>query len=147
MLKLPSLDAPAVGAALFAPGAIRPFERVLYYLQLARRYMPPGLVPRATTGPTRVRRAGEDVRFPRERNLPAFLVRSAELSFLLQRAAEQPQRYAGRLSGLTSDPALYGRPTVASATGTISLANPVVPGFTSALSCTTRSVPARRPGM
>ena len=117
LLKLPSLDAPAVGAALFAPGAIRPFERVLYYLQLARRYMPPGLVPRATTGPTRVRRAGEDVRFPRERNLPAFLVRSAELSFLLQRAAEQPQRYAGRLSGLTSDPALYGRPTVALATG------------------------------
>jgi len=117
LLKLPSLDAPAVGAALFAPGAIRPFERVLYYLQLARRYMPPGLVPRATTGPTRVRRAGEDVRFPRECNLPAFLVRSAELSFLLQRAAEQPQRYAGRLSGLTSDPALYGRPTVASATG------------------------------
>ena len=39
------------------------------------------------------------------------------MSFLLQRAAEQPQRYAGRLSGLTSDPALYGRPTVASATG------------------------------
>ncbi len=117
LLKLPSLDAPAVGAALFAPGAIRPFERVLYYVQLARRYMPPGLVPRATTGPARVRRAGEDVRFPRERNLPAFLVRSAELSFLLQRAAEQPQRYAGRLSGLTSDPALYGRPTVASATG------------------------------
>ena len=117
LLKLPSLDAPAVGAALFAPGAIRPFEHVLYYLQLARRYMPPGLVPRATTGPTRVRRAGEDVRFPRERNLPAFLVRSAELSFLLHPTAEQPQRYAGRLSGLTSDPALYGRPTVASATG------------------------------
>ena len=108
LLKLPSLDAPAVGAALFAPGAIRPFEHVLYYLQLARRYMPPGLVPRATTGPTRVRRAGEDVR---------FLVRSAELSFLLHPTAEQPQRYAGRLSGLTSDPALYGRPTVASATG------------------------------
>ena len=117
LLKLPSLDAPAVGAALFAPGAIRPFESVLYYMQLARRYMPPGLLPRATTGPQRVRRAGEDVRFPKERDLPAFLVRSAELSFLLQRAAEQPQRYAGRLSGLTSDPALYGRPTVATATG------------------------------
>jgi len=117
LLKLPSLNAPEVGAALFAPGAIRPFERVLYYAQLARRYMPPGLLPRATTGPTRVRRAGEDVRFPKERNLPAFLVRGAELSFLLQRAAEQPQRYAGSLSGLTSDPALYGRPTVGTATG------------------------------
>jgi len=110
LLKLPSLDAPQIGAALFAPGAIKPFERVLYYAQLARRYMPPGLLPRATTGPRRVRRAGEDVRFPKERALPAFLLRSAELSFL-------PQRYAGHLTGLTSDPALYGRPTVFGATG------------------------------
>ena len=117
LLKLPSLDAPAVGAALFGPVAIRPFEQALYYMQLARRYMPPGLLPRAATGPKRMRRAGENVRFPKERNLPGFLVRSAELSFLLHPSAEQPQRYAGRLSGLTSDPALYGRPTIATATG------------------------------
>jgi len=117
LLKLPSLDAPQIGAALFGPGALKPFERVLYYAQLARRYMPPGLLPRATTGPRRVRRAGEDVRFPKERALPAFLVRSAELSFLLQPTSAQPRRYAGQLSGLTSDPALYGRPTVFGATG------------------------------
>ena len=116
LVKLPTLDAPHVGAALFGPGAIRPFERVLYYTQLARRYMPPGLLPRASTGPARMRRAGEDVRFPKERALPAFLLRSAELSYLLH-PAEQPQRYAGRLTGLTSDPALYGRPTAFAATG------------------------------
>ncbi|MGH7522019.1 MAG: TIGR03545 family protein, partial [Gemmatimonadales bacterium] len=117
LLKLPSLDAPEVGSALFAPGAIKPFERVLYWTQLARRYMPPGLLPRATTGPSRVRRAGEDVRFPKERALPRFLLRSAELSFFLRPDSDQPQRYAGRLTGLASDPALYGRPMVASATG------------------------------
>ncbi len=117
LLKLPTLNAPEVGAALFGPGAIRPFEQVLYWTQLARRYMPPGLLPRATTGPRRVRRAGENVRFPKERALPAFLLRSAELSFLLQPTSAQPQRYAGRLTGLSSDPALYGRPMVASATG------------------------------
>jgi uncharacterized protein (TIGR03545 family) len=117
LLKLPSLDAPEIGAAVFGPGAIKPFERVLYYAQLARRYMPPGLLPRASTGPSRVRRAGEDVRFPKERALPAFLLRSAELSFLLHPAAAQPQRYAGRLTGLTSDPALYGRPTAFEASG------------------------------
>ena len=117
LLKLPSLDAPAIGAAVFGPGAIKPFEQVLYYAQLARRYMPPGLLPRATTGPSRVRRAGEDVRFPQERALPGFLLRSAELSFLLQPATAQPQRYAGRLTGLTSDPALYGRPTALVASG------------------------------
>jgi ElaB/YqjD/DUF883 family membrane-anchored ribosome-binding protein len=36
---------------------------------------------------------------------------------LLKPNSDQPQRYAGRLSGLTSDPALYGRPTVAEASG------------------------------
>jgi len=97
--ELPSLDAPAVGAALFAPGVIQAVERVLYYVQLARRYMPPGLLPRATTGPSRVRRAGEDVRFPKERALPRFLLRSAELSFLLHPTSQQPPRYAGRLTG------------------------------------------------
>jgi uncharacterized protein (TIGR03545 family) len=117
LLKLPTLDAPEVGAALFGPGAIRPFEQVLYWTQLARRYMPPGLLPRATTGPRRARRAGEDVRFPKERALPRFLLRSAELSFLLRPTSDQPQRYAGRLTGVASDPALYGRPMVASATG------------------------------
>jgi uncharacterized protein (TIGR03545 family) len=117
LLKLPSLDAPSVGAALFSPVAIKPFERVLYYAQLARRYMPPGLLPRAATGPQRVRRAGENVRFPKERALPAFLLRSAELSFLLHPNSEQPQRYAGHLTGLTSDPALYGRPMSLGATG------------------------------
>ena len=117
LLKLPSLDAPEIGAAVFGPGAIKPFERVLYYAQLARRYMPPGLLPRAATGPSRARRAGEDVRFPKERSMPAFLLRSAELSFLLHPASAQPQRYAGRLTGLTSDPALYGRPTAFEASG------------------------------
>jgi len=117
LLKLPSLDAPAVGAALFAPGAIKPFERVFYWVQLARRYMPPGLLPHATTGTPRLRRAGEDVRFPKERALPRFLVRNADLSFLLHPTAAQPQRYAGRLSGLASDPALYGRPTLLVASG------------------------------
>ena len=117
LLKLPTLDAPEVGSALFAPGAIKPFERVLYWTQLARRYMPPGLLPRASTGTKRVRRGGENVRFPRERALPTFLLRSAELSFILRPTSDQPRRYAGRLTGLASEPALYGRPMLASAAG------------------------------
>src|SRR3989440_6330116 len=117
LLKLPALDAPEVGAAMFAPGAIRPFEKVYYYVGLARRYMPPGLLPRATTGTKRLRRGGEDVRFPKDRALPRFLLRSAELSFLLRASSPQPQRYAGRLTGLASDPRVYGRPTVFGATG------------------------------
>ena len=112
LLKLPSLDAPEIGLALFAPTAVAQFQRALYWTQLARAHMPPGLLPRADAGPPRARRSGSTVRFPRERALPGFLLRTAELSFQLDPTASQPKQYAGRLTGLTSDPALYGRPTL-----------------------------------
>lgn len=112
LLKLPSLDAPDIGLALFAPTAVARFQRALYWTQLARAHMPPGLLPRSGDGPSRSRRAGSTVRFPREHALPGFLLRTAELSFQLEPTSAQPKRYAGRLTGLTSDPALYGRPTL-----------------------------------
>ncbi len=112
LLKLPTLDAPEIGLALFAPSAVAQFQRALYWTQLAKAHMPPGLQPRADDGPPRRRRSGSTVRFPRERALPGFLLRTAELSFLLDPTAAQPKRYAGRLTGLTSDPAVYGRPTL-----------------------------------
>ena len=112
LLKLPSLDAPEIGLALFAPTAVAQFQRALYWTQLARAHMPPGLLPRADAGPPRTRRSGSTVRFPRAHALPGFLLRTAELSFQLDPTAPQPKRYAGRLTGLTSDPALYGRPTL-----------------------------------
>jgi len=112
LLKLPTLDAPEIGLALFAPTAVSQFQRALYWTQLAKAHMPPGLQPRADQGPPRRRRSGSTVRFPRERALPGFLLRTAELSFLLDPTAAQPKKYAGRLTGLTSDPAVYGRPTL-----------------------------------
>jgi uncharacterized protein (TIGR03545 family) len=110
LLKLPILDAPNIGAALFGPVVVGRFQQALYYTQLARRYIPPGLLPREGPATRRVRRDGVDVRFPRERAYPGFLVREGELSFELG-ADSAPRTYAGRLEGLTSDPALYGRPT------------------------------------
>jgi uncharacterized protein (TIGR03545 family) len=112
LLKLPALDAPEIGAALFAPTAVRKFERALYWARLGRHYMPPGLLPRADAGPPRARGRGTTVRFPREHALPGFLLRTAELSFRLDGTAPQAKHYTGRLTGLTSDPALYGRPTL-----------------------------------
>ena len=112
LLKLPTLDAPEIGLALFAPTAVSQFQRALYWTQLAKAHMPPGLQPRADAGPPRRRRSGSTARFPREQALPGFLLRTAELSFLLDPTAAQPKKYAGRLTGLTSDPAVYGRPTL-----------------------------------
>src|SRR5437773_4387733 len=72
--------------------------------------MPAGLLPQSAPGASWVRRAGTSVRFPREHTLPGFLLRDAELSFVLDATAPaaRQRRYAGRLVGLTSSPRLYG---------------------------------------
>ena len=111
LLKLPGLDAPDIGAALFGSAAVDRFQRALYWVQLGRRYMPPGLLPRATPGPRRIRRAGTTVHFPRVNEAPAFLLKTAELSLSVA-----SRTYAARVSGVTSDPTLYGRPAQASGT-------------------------------
>ncbi len=117
LIQLPSLDAPNMGAALFGTAAVQRFQRALYWAAIGREYLPPGLRPRETPGPRRLRRAGTDVRFPRERAYPGFLLRTGELSFTLAAESDRPKTYAGRLEGLTSAPAIYGRPTTFNAAG------------------------------
>lgn len=117
LVKLPSLDAANIAAALFGGAAVARFQQAVYWTALARQYMPPGLLPRADPAPQRVRRAGSNVRFPRERAYPGFLLKEGELSFQLAGdSGAAPRKYAGRLAGVTSQPALYGRPTTFDAT-------------------------------
>lgn len=116
LVKLPPLDAASVGAALFGRQTVNKVQRTLYYAQLARDYMPPGLKPQAHAAPPRVRRAGLTVRFPRAHEDPGFLLKTGELSFRLAADSQAPRDYHGTLSGLTSQPALYGRPTTFVAT-------------------------------
>jgi uncharacterized protein (TIGR03545 family) len=74
--------------------------------------MPPGLQPRAEKGPKRLRSSGTTVRFPREKTWPGFLLQQGEISFQLAAdSGAAPRHYQGVLTGLTSAPALYGRPT------------------------------------
>jgi uncharacterized protein (TIGR03545 family) len=117
LVQLPSFDAPNLAASLFGSAAIQRFQRALYWAQLGRQYLPPGLRPRETPGPNRARRPGTDVQFPRERAYPGFLLREGEVSFTLAAESDAPQTFAGRLEGLTSAPAIYGRPTTFAATG------------------------------
>jgi uncharacterized protein (TIGR03545 family) len=111
LVRLPTLDAGDLALALFGREAVSRFERALYWTRLGREYLPAGLQPRADPGPQRLRHSGTDVRFPRQHGYPAFLLEQGELSFTLGAATERPRSYAGRLTGLTSAPAVYGRPT------------------------------------
>jgi uncharacterized protein (TIGR03545 family) len=111
LLRLPSLETPDIGAALFGKVTIDKFQQAVYWATLARQYAPPGLLPREQEGPKRVRMAGTTVSFVKPESYPQFLLRSADVSF------EMPASLAGgnykmAIRDLTSDPAILGRPTV-----------------------------------
>jgi uncharacterized protein (TIGR03545 family) len=115
LLKLPSFAGPDIGNALFGQVSIDRFQKALYWAQLARHYMPPGLLPRADKGPERLRASGTTFRFPKEKNWPDFLVQLGEIDFAIGGESPLQGNYAATVRGLTSTPALYGKPMVVTA--------------------------------
>ena len=110
LLKLPSLEAPDISPALFGRPAVGWIKPVLYWIQVVEEHLPPGLDPRRRSGPKRSRSAGTTVLFPRERSYPRFLLQHAELDLVIGGQGAGAGQYAARLSGLTSSPAVYGKP-------------------------------------
>jgi uncharacterized protein (TIGR03545 family) len=109
LLKLPSLEGPQISGALFGPVTLDRYQQVVYWAELAQKYMPPGLRPQMRQGPERLRAAGATVAFPKAREYPDFLLQTGEIDFALAGSA-LAGRYAARLSDLTTTPALVGRP-------------------------------------
>jgi uncharacterized protein (TIGR03545 family) len=112
LLQLPTFSAPEIGEAFFGKVSIDRFQQALYYTELARRYLPPGLLPKQDPGPQRLRASGVNVRFPKEQDWPKFLVQLGQVD--LEIGGDSPLRgaYEAVVQGLTSDPSLYGKPTV-----------------------------------
>ena len=95
LLKLPTFSAPDIGNAFFGKVSIDRFQQALYWAELARHYMPPGLLPRAGPGSQaaagrRAPRSG----FPKERTWPSFLLQLGQVDFTHRRGTAQ-----GRLRG------------------------------------------------
>ena len=109
LLKLPTFDAPEIGAALFGKVSIDQFQKALYWSEIASQYVPPGLRPRTTVGPDRVRRSGSTVHFPKARSYPRFLMQQGDLALTIG-AGAAASRYVARVTGVTSEPALIGEP-------------------------------------
>jgi len=115
LLKLPSFSAPDIGSAFFGKVSIERFKQALYWAELAQQYMPPGLLPRPTPGPQRLRAAGATLEFPKEKEFPRFLLEQGQIDFSIGGATAVQGAYQATVSGLTSTPTLYGRPTVVKA--------------------------------
>jgi uncharacterized protein (TIGR03545 family) len=112
LLQLPSFDAPDIGGAFFGKVSIDRFQQALYWAELARHYMPPGLLPREDPGPKRLRASGSTIRFPKEKSWPSFLLEQGDVDFTIGGEGPIQGAYAATVQGLTSAPALYGKPMV-----------------------------------
>jgi uncharacterized protein (TIGR03545 family) len=110
LLKLPSLEGPEIGGALFGPVTLDRYQQIVYWAELAQKYMPPGLRPHAREGPARLRASGATVAFPKARRDPDFHLQAGELDFVLP-SGSAAGSYVARLSDLTTAPELVGRPT------------------------------------
>jgi uncharacterized protein (TIGR03545 family) len=115
LLQLPTFNAPDIGSAFFGKVSIERFKQALYWAELAQQYMPPGLLPRPSPGPQRLRAAGQTIGFPKENEFPRFLLEQGTLDFSIGGTGAVQGAYAATVKGLTSAPTLYGRPTVISA--------------------------------
>jgi uncharacterized protein (TIGR03545 family) len=110
LLHLPSCDAPDIGSALFGKVTIDKFQQAVYWATLARKYAPPGLLPRESPGPKRMRSAGSTIHFATPESYPRFLLRRADVTVTM--AGVGGGAYAMALSDVTTDPAIVGRPTL-----------------------------------
>ena len=114
LLNLPSLNSPDVSPSIFGEMAVSRIKPVLYWMNRAAEYLPPGLDPRHMAGPKRARRAGTTVTFPGQTEYPKFLLESADLDLEIGGAGAAAGRYSARIAGLTTEPAIYGKPLTAS---------------------------------
>ena len=112
LLQLPTFSAPEIGEAFFGKVSIDRFQQALYYTELARHYMPPGLLPREDPGPDRLRASGQTIRFPREQEWPKFLMQLGQVDLVIGGDGPFRGAYEAVVRGLTSDPSLYGKPTI-----------------------------------
>ena len=110
LLKLPSFESPQIGAALFGRVTIDKLEQALYWTTLARQYAPPGLLPRESAGPNRLRRAGSTVHFVKRETYPRFLLQRADLDLTLAGTSAARGTYSVAVVDATTAPAIIGRP-------------------------------------
>jgi uncharacterized protein (TIGR03545 family) len=111
LLQLPSFEGPDIGSALFGKVTIDRFQQAVYWTTLARQYAPPGLLPKESPGPKRMRRAGTTVHFASVKSYPRFLLRRADINVTMSGGASGGA-YAFAASDVTTDPAIVGRPTL-----------------------------------
>jgi len=97
---LPSLDTEAIAKMLLGPMVYQKAHQAIYWAKLAKEHLPTKSEKPPKEKP-RARRAGLDIEFPGKVSYPAFLLVHAEVS---------GDGFKAEARGITSNPALYGKP-------------------------------------
>jgi uncharacterized protein (TIGR03545 family) len=103
-LSLPSLDKASLTNALIGPSVAKWGERALSTVHTVRQNMP--AKPKSPPPPPRGR--ARIIEFPKTNSLPRFTL--AKALFSGEVGKEQPFGFSGLLTGLTTNPPLYGKP-------------------------------------
>lgn len=110
---LPSLDSGELSRRLLGAQTASRLTSALRWMRWAREK---AAARKAAVPPKPPRRKGVDVEFPVARAYPQFLLENARLSGELELAGG-PLALSGRLDGVTSNPALYGKPATLELSG------------------------------
>ena len=110
LVHVPSFEAPDVSMSLFGTMVKEKLKPLLYWVNVAEQYVPPGLDPRRQQGPKRLRRAGTTFVFPLRETWPDFLVERTAADLAIGGRTVAAGAYAAEVHGVTTEPAVYGRP-------------------------------------
>lgn len=102
-----------IGKMLFGNPLGGRFAEIMRYVDLGREYLPTAqklMAINKVENPPRLK--GQDIAFPRTLTYPKFLLRHALISGATKANVAEALQLKGELWDITSDPPIYGRPTI-----------------------------------
>lgn len=105
-MKLPSLDTNSIARMLAGPMMAEKTEQAMKGVTVAQKYMPSGAKGVLKNEAPR----GREVHFPKEKAYPTLLIR--RLALTGEMGLDQPLDYSGTIKGITTQPQVYGKPTI-----------------------------------
>ena len=115
---LPTLDSQDLARRLLGAQTASRLATALHWMRWAREKAAAKKAAASAAPPQPSRRAGLDVEFPRAHAYPQFLLENATLSGTLEKIfMGEDMTLSGLLNGVTSNPALYGKPATLELSG------------------------------
>ncbi|MGM0442525.1 MAG: TIGR03545 family protein [Elusimicrobiota bacterium] len=100
-LQLPSIGVKDIAQTVFGDPVVTNFERVMDYVKLVRKYIPPKKEEKKQKV-KKEREKGADIVFKREKMYPPFLIQKAQLT--------GPDEQYIKISDYTTTPGIHGKP-------------------------------------